>query len=137
MKALYVMQNGRIIAEDVSPNCRLIEEPDGLHPIQPDNIYKSDSQNIATWGPDDSICVVFQGFTAPETFGEGLTKDFIERQLKDDFILKTHLVKQSASKVFWRRLVNYLTTGAMLILAVGIIGITVALLYAVARVVLG
>lgn len=136
MKALYVGTNGRVFAEDVSPNIRLIEEPDGLHPIKPDNIWRNDGRPAASWGPDESLCVIFQGESAPETWGEGLTAEFVKQMMKDDFILKLHDQKQSVSKLFWRRLMNSLTTGAMLFLAVGIVGIFCAFLYAIAVVLL-
>lgn len=137
MKSLYIGLNGRIVVEDVSSNTRLIEQPDGLHPITPEHIYMSDEHEVASWGPDDSMVVIFQGFTAPETYGTGITKEQLEQQMKDDFILKLHLFKQPISKVFWRRLSGYLITGAMLFLSIGIIGVVAALGYAVIRVVVG
>lgn len=136
MKALFVGTNGRVQAEDVSASIRLIEEPDGVHPIQPDNIWRNADRPSASWGPDESICVIFQGESGPETWGEGLTADFIKTMMKDDFILKLHDQKQGISKLFWRRLINTLTTGAMLFLALGIIGIFCAFTYAIILVVL-
>lgn len=135
MKCVYLSTNGRALAEDLPSNCRLVEEPDGVHPLRPDNIWRNEASSTQTWGPDDSVCIIFQG-AAPETWGEGPTKDFVVQELVDDFILKLHDQKQSISKVFWRRLANNVTTGVMLFMAFGMMSVIGLLAYAIIRVVL-
>lgn len=137
MKCVYLSTNGRALAEDLPPNCRLIEEPDGLHPLRPDNVWRNDASMTQTWGPDDSLAVIFQGAASPETWGEGITKEFVTRELVDDFLLKLHDRKQHISKVFWRRLMNNMTTGIMVFMAIGMFAVMGLVLYAVARVVFG
>jgi len=130
IKVIYVSVSGRAIVEDINSNMKLVEEPDGLHPLQPSNVWRNDAHRIASFGPDDSIAVIWQGITSPESFGEGLTKEFVSRQITDDFILKLHASKQHISRYFLRTLGNYLATGMMLFFASSIVVILGFFVYA-------
>jgi hypothetical protein len=130
MKVIYVSVSGRAYAEDMNPNIAMVDEPDGLHPMQPSNVWRNDEQKIGSFGPDDSIAVIWQGITSPESYGDGITKEFVDRQMKDDFVLKLHLSKTRISKYITRILMTYVTTGAMLFFFFGILITLSMLLYA-------
>lgn len=132
MKILYCSVNGRTYAEDMNPDVKLVEENDGLHPLQPGNVFVNDLHETTSWGADDSLTVIWQGISSPESYCDGLTKEFVDRQLKDDFIIKAHHQKQSISRKFWRTIVNTVSAGVMLGMAIGISVVCILLFYAVA-----
>lgn len=121
MKAFYISANGRTYVEDVNPNVRLIEEADGIHPLQPTNVFVNDEHKTNTWGADDSVCIIHQGISGPESFTpDGLTLDYLSYEIEDDSLTKLANQKQSISKRFWRQLSNLLSTGVMLGMCFGI-----------------
>lgn len=119
MKAIYVSANGRAYVEDVNPNVRLIEEADGIHPLQPTNIFVSDEHKTNTWGADDSICIIHQGVTTPESFIETDLR-FLRTEIEDDTLDKYAGKKRRVSKRFWRMISNLVGTAVMLSMCFGI-----------------
>lgn len=130
MKILYVSVNGRTYVEDVSSDCKLVEEADGIHPLQPLNVWSNAKHITTSWGADDSLAVIWQGVVSPETRDAGITKEWMHQQLVDDFILKAHMQKQGISSRWWRAVTSYISTGVMLSMAVGIATVLGLLAYA-------
>jgi hypothetical protein len=130
MKILYVSVNGRCYVEDINSDCKLVEEPDGIHPLSPSNVWSNAKHVTTSWGADDSLAIIWQGVTSPETRDAGITKTWMSQQLVDDFIIKAHMQKQSVSLKLWRTITSYLATGTMLAVAIGIMAVLGLLGYA-------
>lgn len=130
MKILYVSVNGRCYCEDINSDCKLVEMPDGIHPLQPLNVWANAKHVTTSWGADDSLAIIWQGVTSPETRDAGITKTWMHQQLIDDFLLKAHMQKQGISSRWWRTISTYVSTGVMLSMAVGIAAVMGLLAYA-------
>jgi ABC-type Na+ efflux pump permease subunit len=61
----------------------------------------------------------------------------MQTQLVDDFILKTHMQKQSISGRAWRAITGYASVGIMLLMAFGIMAVMGLLGYAFVLIFLG
>jgi hypothetical protein len=137
MKILYVSVNGRCYVENINSDCKLVEMPDGIHPLSPSNVWSNAKHVTTSWGADDSLAIIWQGITSPETRDAGITKVWMQTQLVDDFILKTHMQKQSISGRLWRAVSGYASVGIMLLMAFGIMAVMGLLGYALVLIFMG
>ena len=100
MRIVFAASNGHIYVEKAAHRFKLIEEPDGFHPMTNESIWTHDGR------VGESFVLIWQGTASPE--GNPMTKDFATQILKEDAILKVHRGKMTVSRLWSRKLMAYL-----------------------------
>ena len=97
--ALTVGADGIIRADRIPPNKRIIELPDGAHPLMADAIY----YDIDNKGPP--IVIYWHGFPAPE--GHPLNEEQEAAYLKETLSLVQHRFRPVVSRLWSRRFMQW------------------------------
>jgi len=98
MKLIYLTVDGRARIENAKIGTRLVEEPDGYHPVTNDSVWQ-DAKRLK-----DGVMIVVQGVLGP--YGASMTEADTLQVLYEIDIVERAFKPQSVSKMWQRALAN-------------------------------
>jgi hypothetical protein len=98
MKLIYLTVDGRARIENAKIGTRLVEEPDGYHPVTNDSVWQ-DAKRLK-----DAVMIVVQGVLGP--VGASMTEADTLQVLYEIDIVERAFKPQSVSKMWQRWLAN-------------------------------
>ena len=106
MRTIFIGASGHAYPEIVKTYSRLIEMPDGYHPVTKGAIYRDSKKR------EQALMIMWHDVSDPD--GADLTADYID-VLKENETLKICKEKPSVNKMWWR----HFTSGLFQLLRVG------------------
>lgn len=98
MKLIYLTVDGRELTENWKVNSRILEEPDGYHPVTNDSVWQ-DSKRLRP-----PRMIIIQGVTPP--FGAIMAHEDMKAILKEKIIAEHGFKHPSVSKIWVRWISN-------------------------------
>jgi hypothetical protein len=98
MKLIYLTVDGRARIENAKIGTRLVEEPDGYHPVTNDSVWQ-DAKRLK-----DAVMIVVQGVLGP--YGASMTEADTLQVLYEIDIVERAFKPQSVSKMWQRWFAN-------------------------------
>ncbi len=126
MRIVYFTVDGRAIIEKTKTNPRLLEMPDGYHPVTNDSVWQHAKRTM------DPVLVIIQGVRGP--YGGTMENEDVSSVLYEIELAERAFKKPRISKMWMRtleRLVDFFLSKGLYI------GIIIFVLYFVAQAMMG